>query len=108
MASLCQVWGGTQDYAIKSLQIIQNKAGRLVTGCSWFTPTATLLRKCGWLSVRQLIAYHTLLTVHSTVTSGAPQYIHEKICTQTKHNTRQRVKFSDKFTGKSERTRDSF
>ena len=36
---LIQVWGGTTDYAIKSMQVMQNKAAKAVTGQSWFTPT---------------------------------------------------------------------
>ena len=105
---LIQVWGGTQEYLIKALQVNQNKAMKIATGLSWYTPTGVLLRKCNWLSVRQLIAYHIALTVHKTVTSGNPQYIWDKMSTETYHITRQQVKFSQNFTGKSVRTQGTF
>ena len=105
---LIQVWGGTEDYLIKSLQVCLNKAARCVTGMSWFTPTGVFMRKCGWMSVKQLICCHTLLTMHKTVQTKSPQYLHEKITTQTDHNTRRQVKFSENFSGKTERTKQSY
>ena len=105
---LIQVWGGTQEYLIRALQVTQNKAMKAVTRMSWFTPTGVLLRKCNWLSVRQLIHYHTMLTMHKTVTNQSPVYIYDKVNTHTHHDTRRQVKFSDKFTGRSERTQSSF
>ena len=81
---------------------------KIATGLSWYTPTGVLLRKCNWLSVRQLITYHTALTVHKTVVSGYPQNIKDKMSTETYHSTRQQVKFSQNFTGKSERTKGTF
>ena len=52
-----QVWGGTKDYLIKTLQILQNKAARFVTKLDIFT---SLLLQCVWLSVQQLVEYHSL------------------------------------------------
>ena len=107
--NLIQVWGGTQEYLLKALQISQNRAGRLVTGMSWFTPCRVLLSKCGWLSVKQLVAYHTILTVHNTVIKETPEYIYGKMCSSSNsYNTRQVVKFDEKFEGKTERTKASF
>ena len=94
---LIQVWGGTQDYLIRTLQVTQNKAMRAVTGLTWFTPTRVLLRKCDWLSVRQLISYHTVLLMHKTVITGNPVYVFDKVVTETNYNTRRQVKFSQNF-----------
>ena len=49
---LIQWWGGCSDFLIEFLQILQNREARLVTNCGRFTPTATRLHQCGWLSVR--------------------------------------------------------
>ena len=39
------------------------------------------------LSINQLTAYHTLLTVHKTKTSGKPKYLDERLqCTQANDN----------------------
>ena len=70
MSKLCyliQLWGGTEDYLLHALQVIQNRAARAVTRMSWFTPTRVLLNKCKWLSVKQLIFYQTVLTTHKIV-----------------------------------------
>ena len=44
---LIQVWGGCNNYLIKMLQVLQNRAARIVTKLSWFTPTKDLLNQCG-------------------------------------------------------------
>ena len=108
LSNLIQVWGGTQDYVLKALQVTQNKAAKYVTGLSWFTPTRTLLKQCGWLSVRQLVFYHTVLSVHKTVIGGKPKYARDKLCQESSQHTRQQVKFSQKISGKSERSQTSF
>ena len=108
MSYLIQIWGGTNDIIIKALQVSQNAAARTVTRLSWFTHTRTLLRQCGWLSVRQMVFYHTALTTHKIVREGRPQYIHSKMCTENTHNTRHEVKFDDNFGAKSVRAKKSF
>ena len=40
-------WGGCGKYLIRSLQIVQNKAARVVTKLHWDTPTTVLLSHCG-------------------------------------------------------------
>ena len=46
------VWGGTEGYVLRAVQVMQNKAARAVTKLSWFTPTRTLLLQCNWLSIK--------------------------------------------------------
>ena len=61
MSKLCyliQFWGGTDGYLLHALQVIQNRAARAVTRLSWFTPSRTLLNKCIWLRLKQLVVYH--------------------------------------------------
>ena len=104
LCNLIQLWGGTEDYLLKSLQVTQNKVMRVVTGMCWFTPSGVL-----WLSVKQLVAYHTLMTVQKTVLSASPIYLSEKLCQSNHdHYTWQIVKFDDKFEGKTERSKKSF
>ena len=62
---LIPLWGGCQQYLMKSLQTLQNKAARVVTKLDWQTPTSTLLSQCGWLSVHQLALHHTVVLVHT-------------------------------------------
>ena len=73
------LWGGTESYIIRAVQLIQNKAARCVTRQSWFTPTRLLLLQCNWLSIKQLIFFHTALQVWRVRTSQAPVYIFSKL-----------------------------
>ena len=74
---------------MNSLQVIQNKVARVVMMMSWSTPTRELLAACGWLSVRQLAMYHTVLVVHKVLQVGSPLYIANMFCTEYRRNTRQ-------------------
>ena len=59
----------------KALQIIQNKVARVVTKLDWSTSTKELLHQCGWLSVNQLIFYHSVLIVYKVKHSQTPKYL---------------------------------
>ena len=111
MARICyliQVWGGTSDYLVKAVQVVQNAAAKKVTGLSWFTPTRRLLTQCNWMSVKQMVSYHTLLSIHKNMITGSPQYLREKFLSNHEHNTRSIIKFDDKFPGKSALCQASF
>ena len=64
---------------IRKLQVLQNKTLRLRSGLNRYTSTATLLEHCKELSVNQLVAYHTLLSVHRAVRDGKPKALFNKI-----------------------------
>ena len=51
----------------------------MMTGLSKDTSTKDLMKASGELSIYQLIAYHTLLTVHKTKTSGKPEYLNRRL-----------------------------
>ena len=72
------IWGGTEKYLIRTLQVIQNKAARCVTKLTWFTPTRTLLRQCNWLSVQQLIFYHTAIQMWKIRKYELPVSLHDR------------------------------
>ena len=57
----------------KALQVAHNKAAKVVTRMGWFTPTRTLLKQVGWLSVKQLVVFHTALTTQKIVTHQKPR-----------------------------------
>ena len=85
---LISLWGGCENYLIRTLQIIQNKAARVVTKLDWDTPTKVLLSQCGWLSVQQLAYYHTVILVYNILHSGQPKYLHNFFNMQYKVKTR--------------------
>ena len=64
---------------IKSLQVVQNKAARVVARLDIFTPTKKLMLTCGWLSVRHLLVYHSLILLHKVVQMQSPLYLYSKV-----------------------------
>ena len=72
---LMPLWGGCRKELIQKLQVLQNKAARALTKLDWYTPTSELLNQCGWLSVQQLIAYHSLVLVFKVVQAQSPRYL---------------------------------
>ena len=49
----CSVWGSSGITRIESLQKLQNRAARIVSGSSYDAPSEPLRKDLGWLSVRQ-------------------------------------------------------
>ena len=85
---LVQLYGGCSDYLLSGLQVLQNRAARMVTRLGWYTPTETLLRQCWWLSIRQMIEYHSLLLIYKTRSSRKPNYIFSIISKKFERRTR--------------------
>jgi hypothetical protein len=72
-----------------------NKVARLVTKLDIFTPTSVLLKQCGWMSVKQLIAYHSIVLLHKTLKNKTPSYLFKKVTTSTdQYNTRQAAEYA--------------
>ena len=66
----------------RRLQVLQNKVLRLRKidrSIDYNTPTEILVRSSGELSVQQLTAYHTLMTVFKAVQMEKPVYLHRKL-----------------------------
>ena len=82
------VWGGTEEFIIRAAQVIQNRAARIVTKMGWFTPQRILLKQSNWLSIRQLITYHTLIQVWRTRKNKKPQYMFENFNRKFNYRTR--------------------
>ena len=76
---LIPLWSGCEKYLINSLQIVQNKAARLVTKCGRMTPVKSILSQCGWLSVAHLSVYHSLVLVFKILATKSPQYLFDKL-----------------------------
>ena len=68
---LITLWGDAQQYLLKALQLT---AARTMCGFqSWMWSKSRLLRRVGWMSVRQMIEFHTVLQAHKTLNSGLPR-----------------------------------
>ena len=106
------LWGGTENFLLDSLQIIQNKAARSVTRRGRYTPIVELLSHCGWLSVRQLVIYHSVILIYKTIQTTYPKYIFNKLSSEFPYNTRlaqsESVRMGPEFQTKLELTEKSF
>ena len=106
------LWGGAEDYLLKSLQIVQNKAARFVTKRGKYTPVIELLRQCGWLSVRQLAFHHSVIIIYKTLQTSYPKYIFDKLATEFPYNTRlaqsEAVRMGSDFQCRLDLTKRSF
>ena len=85
---LIQWWGGCSDYLLNYLQVLQNRAARLVTRHGLFTPNAVVLHQCGWLSVRQMVQYHSLVLVAKIKLQNKPEYFREHFNSNFPYRTR--------------------
>ena len=62
-----------------ALQVLENRAARFVTGKDMGTHVKDLLAECGWLSVRQLEVFHSIVQVYKTLSTGAPQHLYDRL-----------------------------
>ena len=86
---LIPLWGASEGYLMKALQVVQNKAARCVTKATWFTANRQILKQCGWMSIRQLAFYHTVLTMYKMLRSGNPMFLRNKLSRDFPYPTRQ-------------------
>ena len=70
LSYLISLWGGTSKENLNALQVIQNKAARFVSR-DWTNSTVQNLSSLGWLSVNQMIFYHTVLLMFKLKRSRA-------------------------------------
>ena len=107
---LIQVYGNASEYLLRFLQVLQNKVARIVTRLSWDTGTDVMLSQVGWLSIRQLYVYNSLITVFKMTNGGKPEYLKEKFRKDFAYQTRQATGhcFNVHETPKTEKSRKSF
>ena len=79
LAYIIPVYGCCSEYLLNTLQVQQNIACRHITKLPLMTPTKTLLTQCGWLSVRQMVQYFTIIQLHKILNEKKPRYIYEKV-----------------------------
>ena len=76
---LISVWGGTESYLLNSLQIVINKAMRVVCNVGKSVRVEELQRRTNWLSVRQAAIYHSLMAARKILCTQQPKYLYEKL-----------------------------
>ena len=69
------LFGGCDKGQMRELQLLQNKAGQIVAHKPPRTNRAELYDQLGWMTVNQLVAYHTLITVLKIRQTSEPEYL---------------------------------
>ena len=107
---LIVLWGGCAKYLLDSLQTAQNRAARVVTKLNWETSAVELLKQCGWLSVHQMVVYHSVMLVYKVIQKKSPQYLYSMFSAEYSYKTKQYKEGLIKQTGdfRLETTEDSF
>ena len=79
LSYLITVWGGCQQYLLAGLQVIQNETMRAVCKRRLSYPVKDLLKETNWLSVRQLIFFHSTMQAWKIINFRYPVYLHSKL-----------------------------
>ena len=79
------VFGGCDVTELQDLQVLQNRAAQIVTSSPERSHRDTMFDKLGWLTVKQLIPYYTLLAVFRVRKSGEPEYLAKTLCNDNRN-----------------------
>ena len=89
LAYFITLWGGAPQYLTRAVQVQQLVAARAVCGYhSLRWSRRQLLDKVGWLSVNQLLFYHTALQAHKTLQTGLPKPLYQSLTVDHPYRTR--------------------
>ena len=80
LAYCLPLFGGCDVGEVQALQILQNKAAQVVTRSPPRAKRHPMFDALGWLTVNQLIVYHTLLAVYRVRLTREPEYLAETLC----------------------------
>ena len=69
------VFCGSDQADLDSLQVMQNKAARIITNSGIRTNRNTIFNELGWMTVRQLAWYHTALSTYRIRKNREPEYL---------------------------------
>ena len=67
---MIQLWGTSKKCWINEVQRLQNRAARYVLRSNRYEKVASLLEKCNWMSIHQLIRFHSITLLWKTLYIG--------------------------------------
>ena len=73
-------FGGMDVGDMKDLQVMQNKAAQVVTNSPPRAERSPMFDKLQWLTVNQLVFYHSVMTVFKIRVNKEPEYLADIIC----------------------------
>ena len=79
------LFGGCSKADLNVIQVQQNKAAQIALNCPPRTSRKLMFDSLDWLTVKQLIAYHTIITVYKIRNANVPEDLAE-ILNKENHN----------------------
>ena len=73
------VWGASDKANIRDLQVYQNRAAQHVLRLPRRSSRTIMYDRLGWMTVYQLVFYHTVMAVYKMRDTGEPEYLAEKL-----------------------------
>ena len=71
------VWGGIGKEDLRDIQVLQNKAARIVMHSPLMGVSRNdIFNQINWLTLNQLIEYHTLVTIYKIKKKKEPEYLY--------------------------------
>ena len=69
------VWGGTDKGHIQDLQVLQNRVAEIVLNLPTRSHQNKMYDTLEWMTVNQLITYHSLVAVYKIRKNNEPEYL---------------------------------
>ena len=92
LSYLITIWSNCSKELLNSIQIVQNRAARVVTNRDWREGSQEILKQVGWLSVYQLSFYFKVLQVHQIRINKQPEKLFNMMNWEYTYSTRQAKK----------------
>ena len=73
------LWGACDKGDAKDLQVLQNRAAQHVLRLPRRSSRKDMFDRLGWMSVQQLVFYHTIMAVYKMRQTGEPEYLAGKM-----------------------------
>ena len=86
---MISVWSSCTKDLVNAIQILQNRAARIITKNSWDISSKENLNQVGWLSVNQLAQYQSVILLHKVKLFGSPNYMKNMYNWNYSYQTRQ-------------------
>ena len=81
------VWSSASNVLIQKLQVAQNKAARLVLGCSYRASVTDMHVRLGWLNVKERLSAILLKQFHRVINTHTPTFFYKNItCNSSNHS----------------------
>ena len=92
------VYGSCTETQLHRVQKLVNFCARVVTGKRRYDHVSGAISQLGWLTAKQLVAYHTVCAVERTVKSGRPDSLLQTIGPRARQRHDHDTRRADMFT----------